>query len=262
MGLVALRKGPIIGLQVAAGSLFLIALIAMAMNVQPVIPIAFTIFVWLPVILCASVLRATQSQGLAVLGAGVTGAVFTAYIHLALEHIQEWWRVWFERWKEYATSDFTAQQLEQVHEIISPLISTFIISGFVISLIATLLLARWWQSVLFNPGGFRDEFYSLRLPRILVFPTLAGLFVLLFTTDNGSLALRDVLILILILYLYQGLSVIHGFMHVRALSKIWLIGMYISFFLVPYAILLFVACVGIVNACLGRQQERSRDKDV
>lgn len=262
VGLVALRQGPIIGLQVAAGSLVLIALIAMAVNVQPVIPVAFMIFVWLPVILCSGVLRVTQSQGLSVLCAGMAGAVFTAYIHLVLEHIQEWWQVWFERWKEYATSNFTAQQLEQVYEIISPLVSTFIISGFVISLITTLLMARWWQSVLFNPGGFRDEFYSLRLPRTLVFPTLLGLFVLLFTADNGSLVFRDVMVLILILYLYQGLSAVHGFIHIKGLSKLWLVSMYVLFFLVPYALLLFVTCVGIANACLGRQPERGRAKDV
>ncbi len=262
MGLVVLRKGPVIGLQVAVGCLLLIALIASAMNVQPVIPIAFTIFVWLPVIITASVLRATQSQGLAVLCAGVVGVVFTVYIHFALERIQEWWRVWFDQWKEYATSDFSVQQLEQVYEFINPLISAFIISGFVFSLITTLLLARWWQSALFNPGGFRHEFYALRLPRSLVFPTLAGLLVLLFSAGDGSMIFRDILILVLILYLYQGLSAIHGFLHTRARSRIWLVGMYVSFFLLPYAILLFVTCAGIVNACLGRQPVQGENKNV
>ena len=262
MGLVALRKGNIVSLQVASGSLLLIALMAMTLSVQPGIPIAYMVSVWLPVILCASVLRRTQSQGLMVLCAGTTGILFTAYIHFVLEDIQEWWQAWFDSWKEYATSDQTAQQLDQVYQFISPLLSAFIASGFVISLITTLLLARWWQSALYNTGGFRKEFYSLRLPRILVFPTLLGLFTLLLAPDNTSILVRDGVILMLILYLYQGLSVIHGFFHTRAFSRLWLISMYGTFFVLPHVILLFVSCVGIVNACLGKVPGQITDKNV
>lgn len=260
MGLVALRKGPFVGLQVAAGCLLLIALAALALGVQPGIPIAFMISVWLPVILCASVLRRTQSQGLAILCAGITGVFFTAYIYFVLEHLQDWWREWFARWKEYAASGQTAQQLDQVYEFISPLLPLLIASGFVVSLVTTLLLSRWWQAALFNPGGFRKEFYSLRLPRTLLFPTLAGLLALLVAPADGSMAIRDVVIIMLILYLFQGLSVIHGYVHARLRSRVWLTGMYVLFFLVPYAILLFVTCVGIANACLGRKPEQITNK--
>lgn len=262
MGLVALHRGPLVSLQVACGSLLLIALMAVTLSVQTGIPIAFMVSVWLPVILCASILRRTQSQGLMLLCAGATGSLFNAYIYFMLEDIQGWWQEWFESWKEYATSDQTAQQLEQVYQFISPLLSAFIATGFVISLITTLLLARWWQSALYNPGGFRKEFYSLRLPRVLVFPTLAGLFVLLLAPDNVSILTRDVVILMLILYLYQGLSVIHGFFHTRAFSRVWLTGMYGTFFLLPHVILLFVSCVGIVNACRGKEPEQVTDKNV
>ena len=262
MGLVALRKGYLTGLQVAAGCLLLVALVAMALSVQPGIPVAYMVSVWLPVILCAGILRRTHSQGLMVLGAGMTGMLFAAYIHFVQEDIRAWWQEWFDSWKQYATSDQAAQQLEQVYQFISPLLSVFIASGFVISLITTLLLARWWQSRLFNPGGFRKEFYSLRLPRIVVFPTLLGLFALMLAPDNASIALRDGVILMLVLYLYQGLSVIHGFLYHRAFSRFWLTGMYAAFFLLPHAILLFVSCAGIVNACLGKEQAQITDKNV
>lgn len=32
------------------------------------------------------------------------------------------------------------------------------------STVVALLLARWWQGQLYNPGGFREEFHRLRLP--------------------------------------------------------------------------------------------------
>lgn len=259
MGLLALRKGPNVGLQVACGCLLLMALIAMIAGAQPGIPVAFMVSVWLPVILCAAVLRRTQSQGLTVLCAGATGLIFTVYINLVLEEIQAWWQDWFARWEEYATSEQAATQLEQMFEFISPLLSAIIASGFVFSLVTTLLLARWWQSVLFNPGGFRKEFYSLRLPRALLLPTLLGLCALLLMPDNAPVLVRDLVILMLILYLYQGLSVIHGFVHARTLSRVWLTGMYVTFFLLPHVILMFVSCLGIVNACLSRTPVRITD---
>lgn len=260
MGLLALRKGPKVGLQVACGCLLLMALAAMIVGGQPGIPVAFMVSVWLPVILCAAVLRRTQSQGLTVLCAGATGLIFTVYINLVLDEIQAWWQDWFARWKEYAASEQTASQLEQVFEFISPLLSVIIASGFVFSLVTTLLLARWWQSALFNPGGFRKEFYSLRLPRALLLPALLGLCALLLAPDNAPVLVRDLVILMLILYLYQGLSVIHGYVHARLRSRVWLTGMYVMFFLLPHVILLFVSCVGIVNACTGRMPEQVPDK--
>lgn len=261
MGLAALRKGPVTGLQVAAGCLLLTALPAMALNLQPGIPIAFMATVWLPVILCAGLLRNTQSQGLMVLCAGTVGVFFTALIYVMLEDIQTWWHEWFEVWQQYAESEPARQQLEQAYQLISPLLSAIFASGFVISLIITMLLARWWQSALFNPGGFRKEFYALRLPRILVFPTLAGLLTLLLIPGATSMALRDTVILMLVLYLFQGLSVMHGFLYTRARSRVWLIVIYGMFFIMPRSILLFVSCVGIVNACLGGKPIRIGDNN-
>ena len=261
MGLAALRKGPVVGLQVAAGCLLLIALPAMALNLQPGIPIAFMLTVWLPVILCAGLLRSTQSQGLMILCAGAVGVFFTALVYVMLEDIQNWWQDWFEAWKEYAVSEPARQQVEQAYQLISPMLSAIFASGLVISLISTMLLARWWQSALFNPGGFRKEFYALRLPRILVFPTLAGLVALLLIPGGASMALRDSVILALVLYLFQGFSVIHGFLYTRARSRVWLTGMYGMLFILPRFILLFVCCVGIVSACLGGKPVQSGDKN-
>ena len=157
MGLAALRKGTVIGLQVAAGSLLLITLPALALNLQPGIPIAFLVSVWLPVILCSGMLRSTQSQGLMVLCAGTVGIFFMAGIYFALGHVQEWWREWFELWKQHAASGPAREQLEQAYQSISPFLPVIFGSGFVISLIITMLLARWWQSALFNPGWFQER---------------------------------------------------------------------------------------------------------
>ena len=48
------------------------------------------------------------------------------------------------------------------------------------SLVVALLLARWWQSLLYNPGGFQTEFHQLRLsPAQAVVSLVATLYCLL-----------------------------------------------------------------------------------
>ena len=263
MGLVTLRKGPMVGLQVAGGCYLLIFLPTLALNLQPGIPLAFMLFVWLPVILCAGILRATRSQGLTILSAGTIGVFLTGFINLALEDIQKWWQEWFEVWKQYAPSERALEQFEQAYQFTIPLLPAIIASGFVVSLIITLLLARWWQSMLFNPGGFREEFHALRMLRVMVFPTLGGLLALLLLPAPGiaSTVIRDYVILMLVLYLFQGLSVIHGYLYTRVRSRIWLTGIYVLFVLVPHFVFLFVSCIGLVNACLGGKPVRPGDNN-
>lgn len=42
-------------------------------------------------------------------------------------------------------------------------------------ILSCLLLARWWQALLYNPGGFREEFHSLRLEQPLAIGLLLGI---------------------------------------------------------------------------------------
>lgn len=44
-----------------------------------------------------------------------------------------------------------------------------------LSAVAALLLARWWQALLYNPGGFREEFHQLRLSKIMAVALFAAL---------------------------------------------------------------------------------------
>lgn len=50
-------------------------------------------------------------------------------------------------------------QIQVVLDTILPLISGIMAAGVVISLIISVLMARAWQSALFNPGGFWQEFF-------------------------------------------------------------------------------------------------------
>ena len=45
-------------------------------------------------------------------------------------------------------------------------IAGILAGGNAATAVLSLLLARYWQAALYNPGGFRREFYALRLPKL------------------------------------------------------------------------------------------------
>ncbi len=85
---------------------------------------------------------------------------------------------------------------------------------------ACLALARSWQSGLYNPGGFRDEFHAFRLSlrEILVLAACGILGVLL--------NVPAVLLLVWIPLLVAGIALVHGYIGLKGMSGLWLIGIY------------------------------------
>lgn len=262
LALIVLRKGMAAGVLTALGCVALTTLLGLAMNatlgtrIYALVPFAFLCMIWLPLWTCAYALRLGESQGMALLCVGVMGAVFAGYVHFFLEYIHAWWDLWFEQVKEGLPPDFAPAQLaqlESVKEAAVPMISTLMVSGYVLNLAIALLLARWWQSALFNPGGFKVEFLTLRLPEKLLAPTLVSIIALLLLRGGAPLFFRDLVAIVLLLYLFQGLATIHRHAHYRRVPKLGLTALYILLILFPLEVSLIVAGTGIANACLGKK---------
>ena len=257
--LVTLRKGAVTGLQVIIGSLVLTAIFALAVKINPYIVIAFAIGVWFPVWSCANVLRITENQGYLVLAAGGMALLYIILIHLMVEDVTGLWRQWLAVWLEQTVQPEKQAQLQEIMGNAVPLMNAIMAAGLFVSLMVTLLISRWWQAGLFNPGGFKQEFYSLRLPRGLI--TAIVLCVALVVTGHahpGSMAL-DILILLIFIYLFQGLASVHRLIAARGLATGWLVGIYVLMFVVPQ-IILFLACLGMADSWLIKQ-EHTRQND-
>jgi len=114
-------------------------------------------------------------------------------------------------------------------------------AALLIALLA-LLLGRWWQALLFNPGGFRPEFHELRLGQPLAAFTLALFGAALLSgwppLANGLLALS-------VPYTVQGVAVVHAVVFKRRLSPAWLVLFYLL--LIPFLSQLVMA-LGVVDA--------------
>ena len=127
VGLAALRGGFSRGIQVALSAALIAGIIYYARLREPMAGILVGA-TWLPVLFAALVLRVSESQGLALSGT-------------------------------FFKDDDVALIASVMHE------ATLVMTG--LFWMTAVLLARWWQSALYNPGGFGSEFRSLVIPRAI-----------------------------------------------------------------------------------------------
>ncbi len=254
-GLIILRKGPAYGMQVLLVCLLAVVLFVALAGVNPQVALAFALGIWVPVAICCSVLRITQSQGWPVFAAGVIAAAYVLMVHWLIDDVPAWWLQWMEMWIKNAFPEGGGEQYQKVLEQAAPAMNAMMASGMTISLVVATFLSRWWQSTLFNPGGFRTEFYALRLPNVVIFLTLMGIGLLI--TSGGQLgsAGLDILVVVIVLYLFQGLASVHRIVAAKSMPRGWLIMMYVLLLFVPQAVLL-VACLGLVDSWITNRSKK------
>ncbi|WP_420554918.1 hypothetical protein [Neptuniibacter marinus] len=110
------------------------------------------------------------------------------------------------------------------------------------TMLLCLILARSWQSGLYNPGGFRQEFHQLRLPLKYTGVLVAALLV----CAQLELDFMRWLPLLLLPWIFAGFALVHGSLAKRDLGRSWLIVFYLSvIFMGPYVITLLVFAAAI-----------------
>ncbi len=108
------------------------------------------------------------------------------------------------------------------------------------SVIVSLMLARWWQALLYNPGGFQQEMHSLRLPQWLVL-ALSGVGLLLINAGDDYKLWSSMVTAPL---LVAGICLVHGTVAIKRINGNWLVLFYVAlFFLAGMRTVLMVAAV-------------------
>lgn len=108
------------------------------------------------------------------------------------------------------------------------------------SVAVCLVLARWWQALLYNPGGFKEEFLKLRLaPQLSVTLLAAGVGVATMGPDYRFWALIFAVPLV-----FAGFALAHAIVAIRQMGSHWLVVFYICWLLLdPLKILLLLTTV-------------------
>ncbi len=247
VGLVTLRHGARYGLIVMAiGTLGMGALAWLALG-SPLPAVGVLAMLWVPAMALAVLLRSTRSLSLTLQTAGGLGVLVMLATYLAMEDPAATWLTVLTPFRDALVADGIVT--EEASAVVFADLAGWMTGAFAAALVAQLLfglfIARWWQALLYNPGGFGAEFRALRLGRafgVLVLLLLAALpFV------EGPSLVANLLLVLGVLLLLQGLAVAH---QVRALTQarqMWLIGLYVLFVLFMPQSLILVACVGLVD---------------
>ncbi len=255
VGLVTLKYG------VADGALILAASVAVSSAVMLLVlnsadaAILFAVSMGLPILLLASVLRSTASQGAALTCAGLLGGTAIAAIHLLTANPVAWWRGVLEiflvdRMRTGGAPDpATLESLRGVAEKLAPLMSGAP-TGIAVGTMVLLFLSRWAHAVLDNPGGFGKEFRALRLGRHFAFAAvLLGLSAMFFGGFASGL-LPELFNLVVALFVIQGIAVAHALVKHRRASSGWLVFMYVLVVLMPPLAMIVLSVAGFSDTWL------------
>lgn len=204
---------------------------------------------WFPALILGYVLRRSESQASALVVVAIIVGTYAGVFRFIVGDTQQFWYTQISPIltqlydnQEIGIQDSTIQSIaNQMHHVSVAMLFAFYS--------ATILLARWWQSELFNLGGFGDEFKKIRMPRITVYiVALVGVLVVSQTLVGSSSGLViDAFVIFTLLFAFQGLSVVHFRARSIGLARGWMIAFYSLVLLLPQLSGLILATTGVAD---------------
>ena len=228
VGLVMLRKGVREAAIIFAWAILPIGAWAMAGDIVPLIMlIGISGLAWL--------LRETESWEFTLLASIAIGVSVEVYLRLQSAVLD----VVFQQLELYLqTNNLQGMQLEDLRETLT----SFIGAVYMFLAIMLLMLARWMQAALYNPGGFQSEFYRLRIER-----KVALILLVLMLLASFQVVMPQTWMLYLILpLLVSGLALIHAVVAKKKLATMWLVALY-ALMMLP-VVLQMIALLALIDS--------------
>ncbi len=171
-------------------------------------------------------LRRFTSWSITIELAGLIGIVLVMAVHLVQPDVQDWWASHIGDYLKQVSAagehagrvkavpqQVQAQVVERTKQYATGLMAVSILFNALLQLV----LARWWQAKLYNPGGLRRELYQIRLSYVSVVIFLMGAV----GSYVGNLFALDILPVLYAMFAMAGLSLAH---YLASLTKLsWLV---------------------------------------
>lgn len=251
IALTTLRMGPGEGAKVVTATLVVFMLLAWLLLGQMWFAGLILLTSWLPVFLATLALGYSRSLATAILASSGLGIVTIVLLYLLVPDLTGWWRSMIEPFMA-SLSEQPGWQLGQAEtadltDKLAGMMTGLIAAGVSFNAVIGLIIGRVWQSQLFNPGAFGDEFRALQLgrPAAIVTALLMGL-TLTPLSDSLSL-LADCLPVMLVAFGVQGLAIVHAIVRLRQKSKAWLVTMYVLLVLMMPQMVMMLATLGVLD---------------
>ncbi len=178
-------------------------------------------------LLMAWVLRKTSKLNLAILAGVLTALAMLMGAALVFGDSAQWWQTvlgpmveaWEESLRQQGVPPDPGLQFQY------GLVTGWLVASLFLLAMFGLFLGRSWQARLVNPGGFQQEFHSWRLgmPALYATAVIYGV-VALWQTNFGLW----VAILVNLVWVVQGIAVIHWLVRRHKLNRAWLVAFYVT----------------------------------
>lgn len=183
------------------------------------------------------------------------GILAVAIVHFINPNVQTWWGTQLSAYFSKSTSllsqlngtsgsealpkDIRPQAIAYVKQYATGLIA----ASLLVNATMQLLLARWWQAIVFNPGGLRSELYRIRLSYV----SAAAFILALVLSFFGNTAALDMMPVICVTFAAAGFSLFHSIMGPTKAGWVWLALMYlVTIWMLPISIV-FIAVVALFD---------------
>jgi hypothetical protein len=251
LALVTLRLGGQYGAVVMLAAAAIVAGLSYVSLGSAVPALMFLAALWLPLWLLAWVLRAGRSLSLASTVAGILGLVGVLLAHLLLGDMTAWWhQVLLNIFEPAMKAGGPLADRETVTRLLAGIarfMTGLMAAGVVLNAIMCLYLARGWQAALYNPGGFRSEFHELRLGQGMAWLTVLVIAGYVAPLGGVSHVAGDMVVVMLSLFLLQGLAMAHAVVAIRNMHMAWLVGLYVIVFFALPQLMAVLALMGLAD---------------
>ena len=208
IGLVVLRKGLIEATQVLVWAIFPIGGWAIAGDPVPLIML-------LGITGLAGLLRALESWEFTLLGAIVVGVCVEVYLRLQPAVLD---LIFLQMQPYFDANGIQGEQLDSLRNVMT----SFMGAVYMLLAIVLLMLSRWMQAAVFNPGGFQKEFHELRVGQKVAL-LLVGSMML---ANFGILIPQSWMLYLVLPLMFSGLALVHAVVAAKKLSSLWLAVLY------------------------------------
>jgi hypothetical protein len=197
--------------------------------------------------LAAVILRRTSSWSLVLDVIGLLGFAVVVILHLIYPDMASWWQQWLTNYFNGVSQATTGDPhaLASITNMANNLkdyatgITAIMLSFYAL---LDLVLARWWQDAMFNPGGLRRELLSIRLSKFCGIVCVAGLA----AAFMQIVSLQDATLILGMTYSLAGLSLMHYAIAATHAKWYWLMIIYIALSIIPQSLIL-IALAGLLD---------------
>lgn len=249
VALVTLRRGGYEGFYVLICACLSAALLGFFLFGSFQFALLYGLMLWLPIWFISIVLRRNKHLSVAIEIAVIIGIIAVIGFYVYVSDPALMWQAVLEGMVKPMLandSDMPVDDIKQSIQIFSHYMTGGITAGAIYGLLFGLFLARMWQAALYNPGGFREEYLTLKVrPKV----ALVSVFVLMmawFMSGDIAEIFWNITIIFIVLYTFIGTAILHAAFSTLKMKRFLVPMLYVTLIMIPHAIAV-VIIVGITD---------------